>query len=397
MTLNSAARARAPWAITIFCLSAPLFTAAGGLALSPLLALAGVAAFPGWKSWRRAGRFDPAGWLFFALLIWIGVAQAWSPSPPEQVVLVWAGALLYGAAVLAASELDEPQRRIPRAAMIAMLIGLGVLLLIEVATGAMMTRMTKGLEPGDPLVFRNVSRAASVYVVLLGPVAALALLQAPAGRWIAFGLALAGIPIAGSFDMLANLAALVAAGLVFLTALRWPFTTLAATGIAIALWIVLFPFIVSIIGPLSEAQRAALPFSWEWRWETWSYARDLIGQKPIVGWGMDSARSFEETIQMRGYTVDRMPLHPHSSALQLWLETGVIGALLAAGAAAALGAESARRLRDRRWVAAGAASAMMAAAVLSFVSYGVWQEWWWATAYLAVMALMLTAPARRIS
>lgn len=395
MTVDRAVRARAPWAITAYCLISPVFIAAGGLALSPLLALAGLVAFPGAGQWRHVLKPDPAVWLAFAFLVWIAATQLWSPSGPDQLATVLAGSLLYAAALLAAAAMDEERRRWPRAGMIALLAGTAVLLLAEVVTGGAMTRAVKGLGADEGLVLRNLSRGASVYVTLLGPVAALAVLHAPRGWWIAAALTLAAAPIAASFDMLANIMALGLAAVLFLTALRWPAATLTGLGVFIAASLVFFPFVVAAIEPAGPAFRPSLPLSWNWRLEAWTFSRELIGQKPLTGWGMDAARSFNDTTELGGMTVERIPLHPHSASLQLWLETGVIGALLAAGGVLSFAVATARRLRNQPVLAAGAAAGMAAVAVFISVSYGLWQEWLWAVAFTAALAVVLAGPARR--
>ncbi len=394
MILDRAVRARAPWAITAYCLISPLFVAAGGLALSPLLALAGLAAFPGLRQWRHVMKPDPAVWLALAFLVWIAITQFWSPSGPDQLATVVLGALLYGAVLLAAAGMDEGQRRLPRAALIAMLTGTAVLLLVEVVSGGAMTRAVKGLDADEGLVFRNLSRAGSVYVMLVGPVAALAILRAPRGWWIAAALAVAGAPIAASFDILANMIALGLAVVLFLSALRWPAATLTGLGVFIAVSLLFFPFVVAAIEPAGPSFRPSLPLSWDWRLEAWTFSRELIGEKPLTGWGMDAARSFNDTTELDGMIVERIPLHPHSASLQLWLETGVIGVLLAAGAVLGFATATARRLRSQPVMAAGAAAGMAAVAVFASVSYGLWQEWLWAVAFTVALAIVLAGPAR---
>lgn len=382
------------FASLLLLLPLPLLAAGGGLALSPLLALAGIITFPGPSGWRRALRPGAAIGVSLLFLIWLGVTQLWAPGDAEQLWLVWAGCLFYGAFALACMDLPEPFRRWPRIAVLAAIIGLAALLLFEAATHALLTRMVKDLADANPAVLRNVGRGASVYVILAGPGVALALTRSRIGPWLATFIALSAIPIALSFGMAANLVALIAAAAAFLLATRWPRSTLFGVVLVTAMWIIFAPLAITAIGPLGPEARADLAFSWEWRWETWTYARELIVQRPFLGWGMDSARTFNDTVQMRGFTVDRMPLHPHSAALQLWLELGMIGAMLGAAALVSVIHSASSRMNMPRPQGAAAASALAAMTVLSFVSYGVWQEWWWATAFIAASACILIGRGR---
>ena len=78
--------------------------------------------------------------------------------------------------------------------------------------------------------------------------------------------------------------------------------------------------------------------------------------------------------------------------MQIWFETGAVGAALAAAALLACGWSLSRRLRDDRATAAAAAATIAAIGVIANVSYGVWQEWWDATMLLAA-ALVASASA----
>jgi hypothetical protein len=73
-----------------------------------------------------------------------------------------------------------------------------------------------------------------------------------------------------------------------------------------------------------------------------------------------------------------LPLHPHNGALQLRLELGWPGVLLAAMLAAALA------LACRNAVAV---AVLAAGAVTAMLSFGAWQEWWVGAELLALAAV----------
>jgi O-antigen ligase len=78
---------------------------------------------------------------------------------------------------------------------------------------------------------------------------------------------------------------------------------------------------------------------------------------------------------------DGVPLHPHYLGLQLWLELGAIGAVLAA-TATMLGAFALSRSLTRAQTAC-AAGFVGSYVVFAHISFGAWQEWWIATAFIA--------------
>ena len=84
-----------------------------------------------------------------------------------------------------------------------------------------------------------------------------------------------------------------------------------------------------------------------------------------------------------------VPGHPHNMALQIWAETGAVGAFVAALAVLLIGwrLPIGHNLRtDIRYAIGG----MLAAAFCLFsFSYSVWNEAFWSTLALAVVALIV--------
>jgi O-antigen ligase len=67
----------------------------------------------------------------------------------------------------------------------------------------------------------------------------------------------------------------------------------------------------------------------EYRLYIWSFTADKAMESPILGWGLNSARSIpvnEDDYVLGGR--HPLPLHPHNNVLQLWLELGIIGLVI---------------------------------------------------------------------
>jgi O-antigen ligase len=132
------------------------------------------------------------------------------------------------------------------------------------------------------------------------------------------------------------------------------------------------------------------------RFYIWAFAAERIAERPLLGWGMNASRSMPggkdqivDNIRGKNYG-EVMPLHPHNIALQVWLELGVVGALLMAGLFARLilfGTVPARP----PYVAAAAAGLTVTAFVQFALSYGAWQSWWLACVFLATAFLAIAA------
>jgi O-antigen ligase len=139
----------------------------------------------------------------------------------------------------------------------------------------------------------------------------------------------------------------------------------------------------------------------------WNFAAERIAERPLAGWGLDAARRIPGgnfPLVIRGCDAEQrptkklwvdsvlMPLHPHDAILQVWLELGGIGAVLAFGAlllvlARAFGARAWQSRRAR----AGSAGACCGGLAVALVSFGVWQEWFLAVLIMATAISVLAA------
>lgn len=65
------------------------------------------------------------------------------------------------------------------------------------------------------------------------------------------------------------------------------------------------------------------------RLEIWDYVGRYIEANPFYGFGIEATRSIEDFDSAFLYDDKAIVLHPHNFALQLWIEFGAIGAILA--------------------------------------------------------------------
>ena len=122
----------------------------------------------------------------------------------------------------------------------------------------------------------------------------------------------------------------------------------------------------------------------------WRFAAEKVGERPLLGWGLDASRELpgmhdKVALPVGGGQIaelDVMPLHPHNNAIQIWLELGIVGALIPALLIAYL-----LRGLARPELEAGARAMVLATLtsclVVAFLSYGLWQGWWLGALWLA--------------
>ena len=151
----------------------------------------------------------------------------------------------------------------------------------------------------------------------------------------------------------------------------------------------------------------ALPGSFFSRTKGWELVGEKITEKPIFGHGLEATYTWGETYSERpewlaeavaqfgenqGWAkYEILNSHPHNMPLQIWVETGMVGAFLAAAAVLLLGL----RLKMpfewppvSRYAAAGIIG--IAFAICSF-SYSMWNEAFWASLALAAGVILLQA------
>ena len=134
-------------------------------------------------------------------------------------------------------------------------------------------------------------------------------------------------------------------------------------------------------------------------------------ERPILGHGIEAASTWRETyashpewlaeIVSRGepeyawsvYPV--VPTHPHNMALQIWVETGLVGALLAAATVIAIGWSLPRPRALSPSFRLGIAGLAGATLSLFSFSYSVWNEAFWAAIVLAVISLIVISRGMR--
>lgn len=150
-----------------------------------------------------------------------------------------------------------------------------------------------------------------------------------------------------------------------------------------------------------------LPKSFFSRSYSWELVGGKIAEAPLIGHGPEASQSWRDTFgdhpawladatarYGEGYAWEVyrvVPIHPHNMSLQIWAETGMIGAVLAATFLFFLGWRI-KAPEDWSPVTKYAAAGLIGicAAICSF-AYSMWNEAFWATVVLAVSAILLHA------
>lgn len=363
-------------------------SAAFMVVLAALLALAGA-----WRSGRTGdvlSRFQPpwpplawAGALFAILglcsLLWSPLPRASASGLAEAIIPVLA-AMTLGLAYAVA-----PPRRL------GYLLAAGIALasvaaLADLATGMVFRRYFR-IRPDIYVLNRTVVTG----LLLMAPMVGLL----PRGRrWLGLlVLALLTAAIVVSESGSAKLGLLVG-GVAGTAGLVLPRFVAIGLGLGTAGFIMLAPWIGSITARLMPAHVIAASENAHTgdRIAIWQSFGAAVEQAPILGSGVNiSTRMADVPLATKVAEPLRLMLgagHPHNAFLQVWVELGAVGAVLAA-ATVLLAMQVVLRLPAPVRPLAIAFAAITLS--IGAVSHGAWQAWWLAAVGAAMAMLHLAA------
>jgi O-antigen ligase len=364
------------------------------LALAVAIALAVIQA--------RRGRYLPFvnGRLLvvFALFLgWSALSITWSIDPGRSTArlfplfLVLACIFVMMASVPAQPGVDS------RRLAVALAAGIGVALavvLVERLTGTPLMKAF-GHDPvamnyGAYVPFK---RGVSVLAVLVWP--ALLGLFFAGFRWRLWSLGLAVLAAIALIEDWTVLLAYLGGGAVFFLALLGRRPVLHLLRIAAALWVLAIPVLFQIIIPkLNPAGMVDhVTSSVTHRLYIWEFATGKTLERPLTGYGIDTTRAVPGgrdkvllATKPKLHWGEKISLHTHNVPVQLWLELGIVGALLAAALVWLLFSIP-LVLADRVAAAALAGMLVTGFGILNG-AYGAWQVWWQAGFALAAMFMV---------
>jgi O-antigen ligase len=396
------------WVLIAVAVLWPLAALLGGLAYSPLLLIAALLCLPAGGP-RMKFRFYMFGLL--AALEFIVASIRWSPQPLNfgevnfdsgQVALhfgvlkVGAGLLWTAILMAAASTLTPAQaRKVVRVASIAILLQLVTVAVLAIFEKQALAFFYPGAEIPDEGV-QNLSRN-GIIMALAAPFLIVAL-----GRSLPFSRALfveIGVFVAilavlltrGVHGGIVSIAAGLAAVAIVRVFPRYGFRILGA---ALAFVIAATPLVFGAISRGADATTATT--SAGWRLAIWDRVIEIIQKDPVFGQGHGVLRTIRDTIP-EGVFKDQLyvPNHAHNMVLQLWAETGAIGATLVAVTVLLAGFRmpQPRMLGVAGFLAAALAGQFMA---IALVSFDLWNDWWWACAGLLAAFIVVLARAETI-
>jgi O-antigen ligase len=329
--------------------------------------------------------------LLGCMLVWGTASAFWSVDPLRSLVIAarLTGLFAVGLALTDAAGCVRAPHRLTFLLLTGLALGVAMAAIDLVTHGALGAPFTeRAYQPAA------LNRASVSFAILLLPASAVLICR---GRAV-FALIMATTTattigaLAGTAAKTALIAGLAIGLLLYLSPVR--VARIAAVVSAV----------IIITAPLTFARFAQLPLLTETaddvklsaghRLLIWSFAGDRIAERPLAGWGLDASRAIPGGKDPIRPGQTWMPLHPHNTPLQLWLELGVPGAVLFALVVALSWCALAPVVWPRLFASAAGGS-LMAALVASFASYGIWEEWWLGTLSFSLFVIIVMARVAR--
>ena len=377
----------------VFCGFAALLPIVGVVApkgtVAILLLAAGLALPIHWWAHRR---FPVPDWriaIALALLVvWCAIASAWSEDSVRSLVLALRVAVILATGLvlfpIVAALDDAAKKRIGQWLVAGFGLSLA-LVAVEIGLDFPVLRSFKSAEAGEEAVWFN--RGAIALALIVWPVTAL--LWVRGLRWKALALP-AALGIASLFlESAAATLGLVAGAATLLLALGHRKAGLAITIAASVVAFVAMPFAAREMHGHGWHRADWLAASAQHRIEIWEFSVRRIAEDPVFGWGFDGSRHLQALYPGLSSTGRELAtLHPHSAPLQIMLELGAVGAVIALAllwliAMRLDGATGQKRVFGQ--------PLFVAALAVASVAHGTWQNWWLALVVSAALLAPLTA------
>lgn len=386
----------------------PIATLMGGQALASIVGATALA-----TAGTSFGRLRPKLYILvlIAFFVFAGASVFWSPKPAaliefdieamkvsvrSEVVRVGLLILGGGALIAVAQTLDvHGRRRIAQVATIAFLVQLAIVVLLTLFERQAIAFFYPN-RPDDEGV-QNISRNCLI-MAAAGPFLITALIEGRR-RSVAIGITaailLVEIAVLLKREVYAGLLAFTFAGAGWIIVRLAPRHGFRLIGCLVGLAIISAP--IWSWAASRGADVASASSTIDYRQVIWERTLKVVAEEPVTGAGVGALRTMRDTMEVGGFAGQLViPNHPHNMALQLWAETGLIGAGLLAAAIllvslrlptpAALG-----------MVAPRVATLAGVMAAIGCVSFDLWNEWWWGVgALLAVLATASVPPPMRV-
>lgn len=323
------------------------------------------------------------------VVLWMALSALWSLDGSESLSATMRFAMLAvlgGLSLQFLPELSAPSVALQKAFLAVFAACAALLALEQIPHGAVIAFASTHLDGDyDRYMRKTVNRGLCAFTVLVWP--AMFLLWRMGKPSLALALmVLVAIPVLLMNSMSAQLG-LVLGITTFLLCRSLPRRLSRMLVILVPLAFISVPYATAALlaSPAIAPHKATLTDISAGRIPIWESLLSMSSFKPALGWGMGMSSEVPMAQEvMDSIGLKEPPLHPHLSALHVKLELGFIGLMLIGLTLYVL----LKRIARAEFAPTHYAMAM--ACVVAYLgaglsSFGVWQNWWVASAWIAAL------------
>ena len=337
------------------------------------------------------------------LLLWLGLSCLWSVNPSGSFIsyLKLLAITSLGASLLANTKYLKDMTGLEKSVIYGTFFAL-IFFAIEVLSNGIITRTFKSIfqiNSAREFYLHSLDRGCTVIALTSWLIIGIML---KSGKYFLAVIYFFIITITLAIsDSLAGFISFLISGVFFLLTRYFPFfrspLILNIAFIIFGLSIIIFAV---MINPKQLSDQAEfLPISAKHRLFIWHFATEKAIEKPVFGSGFASSKYFPLTdndhAELSGAKLSLLPLHPHNSIIQIFLESGITGLILFL----MLGCKylqyigrnhQSTNITTLNLISTGY-SCFLTYAIISLISYSIWQTWFVCLAlWTAVMFSMLS-------
>lgn len=368
---------------------APALSIFSGLALAPLFILCSIAPLI-WliqtKNFSLYYQNLPTK-AFLLLLGWMALSSLWSLDSGNSLSLFVriVGLFLCACAFIPfIRSLSEHHTQQLKKALYYGTIAALAIFAFELASGGLLIKTMRYdifHQPEYQYFPHDMNRGATFFALILWVVIAA---LSPKKKLIAALLWIIGGAIILQLESMAASVAFICGSLTFAVVFIGKRFGILLTVASSLLIIAAIPIIFNLTQPADIIEKAPLPLSAQHRLYIWDFVAEKSLEKPIIGWGLHSARKIEKKPEdWPSPEIDPLPRHPHNIVMQIWLELGAIGLALYILFIGSLF----RTIYKASWNnthKALACSWLVSYLIISMTAYNGWQMWWVASGILTL-------------
>ncbi len=392
LSLWERVRVRAGAQVSILLFLTPAIAMLAGLAVTPLMALIialTLFLLPGGIKANRDLALQ-GGIVFALFLLWSLMGSLWATHPSATLILLAKLLALIGGGALAVAVAHRlfaarPQPYLPVASLcLALLVATEE----HLSGGFLTTLLHSSLgNPGYEYNLTELNRGATLLALCIFP--CVAILLKKHRKHEAILLAAVTFIMLLTLKSLSAVMGIVAGGGSFLLVYYVRGRAIPLLMTATLVFTLLLPVIMTLQNP--HALMARFPFipeSSEHRLYIWHFASHKALDHPLRGWGLNASRFIPiAPSDMLPNNKSPLPIHPHNSVTQLWLELGVPGVVLFAAFLFVL-FRTIRATENDTLYQAACTAGLMAYYTIGLTAFGIWQEWWIASGLLLAFLLV---------